>query len=128
MRDRDGRREGETNRQRERETKEKTPYSVREARTKDEFETDDLSPSRERRHERKRESGGEVGGRETRGKEGRERDEVRKELLGKTPLVDRALDDCLAFRSSVEGKGGEITRFRNHLVRAAIDRRCQFSN
>lgn len=47
--------------------------------------------------------------------------------LGKTPLVDRALDDCLAFRSS-EGAGGRVRRFRNHLVRAAIDRRCQFSN
>lgn len=60
-------------RKRERGTKEKTPYYVREARTKDEFETDDLSPSRERRHEREKESERE---RETGGEEGREqRDE-----------------------------------------------------
>lgn len=112
------------------------PYSVLEARTKDEFETDDLSPSRERRHmqERKREKerrgeNGRKGGKRATRRESVTGERGKKEIIrtrrgeerafGKTPLVDRALDDCLAFRffrGGRRGRGG-ITRFGNHLVR-----------
>lgn len=62
---------------------------MREARTKDEFETDDLSPSRERRHERAREKEkeretGERKGKETRGKKGREQRETMEEKENKS--------------------------------------------
>jgi len=50
-------------------------------------------------------------------------------VFGKTPLVDRALDDCLTFRFFER----EERKRRNNALRespgaAAIDRRCQFSN
>ena len=50
-------------------------------------------------------------------------------MFGKTPLVDRALDDCLTFRFFERGE----RKRRNNALRespgaAAIDRRCQFSN
>ncbi|KYQ58280.1 hypothetical protein ALC60_02700 [Trachymyrmex zeteki] len=107
------------------------PYSVLEARTKDEFETDDLSPSRERRHmqERKREKerrgeNGRKGGKRATRRESVTGERGKKEIIRTRRGEERAIP---LLQGGEEGKG------RNNALRespgaAAIDRRCQFSN
>jgi len=103
---------GEVRRERQRETKEKTSYTPRERRGQKMNSRPMTFLPRGREDGRERVSGGERWeGNERRGESEREDKENERagrgaeRALGKTPLVDRALDDCLAFRSSEGARG-----------------------